>query len=150
MYAARLRLQYDDGMGRRAGNWRGREENIWTSMSLPYHVTNVGQFTNPIMPNATDDAAVYGLLRQYAFGTGIEPASKMDVRLLRNFRAAVTHICSSRGWIPLRGASSFPPVFASPRRNALVTIPLILSISSPFRRHIRPWYRAKNSSTRYW
>lgn len=63
-------------------------------MSLPYHVTNVGQFTNPIMPNATDDAAVYGLLRQYAFGTGIKPTSKMDVRLLRNFRAAVTHRCS--------------------------------------------------------
>lgn len=62
-------------------------------MSLPYNVTNVGQFTNPIMPNATDDAAVYGLLRQYAFGTGIEPASKMDVR---NFRAAVIHRCSSR------------------------------------------------------
>jgi len=93
IYTARLRSQYDR-MGRRVGNWRGREENIWTSMSLPYRVTNVGQFTNPIIPNATDDAAVYGLLRQYAFGTGIEPTSKMDVRLLRNFRAVVTHRCS--------------------------------------------------------
>jgi len=61
-------------------------------------------------------------------------SSKMDVRLLRNFRAAVTHRCSRLN----SGAASFPPVFASPRRrNALVTIPLILSISSPFCRHVR-------------
>lgn len=64
-----------DWGGRKVGqriarNWRGGEENIWTSMSLPYRVTNVGRFTNPIMPNATDDAACLWIITAICIRTG--------------------------------------------------------------------------------
>lgn len=73
MYAGMAAITEQTTGGGESKSWKLKRdgeregENIRTSMSLPYHVTNVGQFTNPIISNANDDAAVYGLLRQYAF-----------------------------------------------------------------------------------
>lgn len=87
----RRAVEIEERDGERERERRGGGEIFERRWVYSYHVTNVGQFTNPIMANASDDVAVYGLLMAICIRTQ-ESTSKVDVRLLRNFSCGRTRM----------------------------------------------------------